>query len=50
MLHAIFQERDLWASRHLPEDPRRSFTSAFRFDAMEAYLMKLIAKAQKVTP
>lgn len=49
-LYAIFQHKELWLSSGVPsllrdcsrQDPRRSYATAIRFDAMEAYLLALI--------
>ncbi|WP_155739125.1 hypothetical protein [Ralstonia solanacearum] len=50
--YAVFQHRELWLSTNVPteirdcsrQDPTRPYASAVRLDALEAYLLLLIAK------
>ena len=50
--YAIFHHKELWLNKGVPssirecsrQDPKRSYATAIRFDAMEAYLLSLIEK------
>jgi hypothetical protein len=53
--YAIYQERELWLSAGIPatirdcarQDPKRSYATAVRLDAMEAYLLTLIEQTDR---
>jgi hypothetical protein len=50
--HAVYQEKELWNKDYFPEelklyarqDPKRSYATAIQFDALERYIVNLIAK------
>ncbi|WP_397458933.1 hypothetical protein AB3464_03155 [Pseudomonas asplenii] len=52
-LYAIFQHKEMWLNKNIPPllrensrpDPKRSHTTAVRFDVVESYLLSLIEKA-----
>jgi hypothetical protein len=50
--YAIYQEKQVWNKSYFPEelkscareDPKRSYATAIQFDALERYIVNLIAK------